>query len=80
MHEEPKLPNYWDNNQREFDTELRAGLTVAVEPMVNLGTPKVAYGDSSCWPVVTKDGKWSAHFEHSLAVTADGADVLTDGR
>jgi methionyl aminopeptidase len=40
----------------------------------------VKIGDATGWPVVTKDGAWAAHFEHSVAVTADGADLLTDGK
>lgn len=79
MHEEPKLPNYWDRRQEKYDTVLRAGMVLAVEPMVNIGSPRVAYGDSSCWPVVTKDGKWAAHFEHSMAVTKNGVTILTNG-
>lgn len=80
MHEEPKLPNYWDRRQKNYDVELREGMALAVEPMVNMGAPQVAYADATCWPVVTKDGKWAAHFEHTVAVTKNGADVLTDGR
>jgi len=78
MHEEPKLPNYWDRRQEKYDVVLRPGMTIAVEPMVNIGTSEVIYSDTSCWPAVTKDGKWSAHFEHSLAVTENGVSVLTE--
>ncbi len=55
---------------------------MAVEPMINAGTPKVAYDprDATGWTVVTLDGKLAAHFEHMLAVTEDGVDVLSDGR
>jgi methionyl aminopeptidase len=80
MHEEPKVPNYYDRSQRQTDFELRPGMTLAVEPMVTAGRPEVKLADATGWPVVTKDGSWAAHFEHSVAVTADGADVLTDGR
>jgi methionyl aminopeptidase len=80
MHEEPKVPNYYDRSQRQTDFELRPGMTLAIEPMVTAGRPDVKLGDATGWPVVTKDGSWAAHFEHSVAVTADGADVLTDGK
>ena len=80
MHEEPKVPNYYDRRQRDADFELRPGMTLAVEPMVTAGSPEVKFGDRTRWPVVTKDGSWAAHFEHTVAVTEDGADVLTDGR
>ena len=80
MHEEPKVPNYYDRSQRQTDFELRPGMTLAIEPMVTAGRPDVRLGDATGWPVVTKDGSWAAHFEHSVAVTADGADVLTDGK
>ncbi len=77
MHEEPKIPNYYDPGS---DFELRPGMTLAVEPMVTAGSHLAKPGDETGWPVVTKDGSWAAHFEHSLAVTEDGCDVLTDGR
>mgnify|MGYP005838167391 CR=1 FL=1 len=80
MWEEPKVPNYVDRQQRREDFLLKAGMTLAIEPMVTMGKPDVKYADASNWPVVTKDGLWAAHFEHTLAVTPHGADVLTDGR
>lgn len=80
MHEEPKIPNYVDPGERRMDFELREGMVLAIEPMVNMGSPKVMYEDRSGWPVVTVDGRYAAHFEHTIAVTAKGADVLTDGR
>lgn len=79
MHEEPKVPNYYDRSQRSTDFELRVGMTLAIEPMVTAGRCEVMPGDETGWPIVTKDGSWAAHFEHSVAVTATGADVLTDG-
>lgn len=79
MHEEPKIPNYYDRKQRGGDFELQPGMTLAIEPMVTAGKPAVVLGDDTGWPVSTKDGSWAAHFEHSVAVTADGADILTDG-
>jgi methionyl aminopeptidase len=80
MHEDPKVPNYTDRSQKKSDFELEPGLVLAVEPMVNGGTAEVRSGDWTGWPQVTGDGKWSAHFEHTVAITADGIDVLTDGR
>lgn len=80
MHEEPKVPNYSDRKQLKSDFRLDPGLVIAVEPMVNQGSAEVKTGDWTGWPQVTKDGKWSAHFEHTVAVTQTGVDVLTDGR
>ena len=80
MHEEPKVPNFWNEKQSRLDFELVPGLVVAVEPMVNIGSHQVEYGDRDGWVVVTKDRSFAAHFEHTIAVTPSGADVLTDGR
>jgi methionyl aminopeptidase len=80
MHEEPKVPNYWDNGQRPLDFELVERMVLAIEPMVNTGTHRVDYGDADRWVVVTRDRLYAAHFEHTVAVTATGVDVLTDGR
>ena len=79
MHEEPKIPNYYDRSQRGSDFELVAGMTMAIEPMITLGRPEVTFGDSDRWAVVTKDRKPAAHHEHTVAVTESGASVLTDG-
>jgi methionyl aminopeptidase len=79
MHEEPKVANYADRGQRRGDFELRPGLVIAVEPMVTAGGPEVKAGDRTGWPIVTRDGSLAAHFEHTIAVTADGCEVLTDG-
>lgn len=80
MHEEPKVPNFHDRKQRDGDFELRPGMTLAIEPMVTAGRPAVQLADRVGWTVVTKDGSVAAHYEHTVAVTANGADVLTDGR
>lgn len=77
MHEEPKVPNYVDPKDRRQDFMLRPGMVLAVEPMVNMGTSAVIYGDATGWPVVTQDGRYAAHFEHTVAVTESGADILT---
>jgi methionyl aminopeptidase len=79
MHEEPKVANYHDRKQKKADFELQPGLTMAVEPMVVIGKPAVEYARSDRWAVVTKDGSYAAHFEHTVAVTRDGVDVLTNG-
>jgi methionyl aminopeptidase len=79
MWEDPKVPNFVSRSLRANDIELQEGLVLAVEPMVNMGTANVVVEDDG-WTVVTEDGLPSAHFEHTMAVTADGADVLTDGR
>lgn len=79
MHEEPKVPNYVSRDTLRDDIDLREGVVLAIEPMLNLGTRQVKTL-SDGWTVVTKDGKASAHYEHTVAVTRDGADVLTDGR
>ncbi len=80
MHEEPKVPNYAARSNAHQDFCLEPGLVIAVEPMVNAGRHEVRPGDASGWPQVTRDGRWSAHYEHTLAVTENGVDVLTDGR
>ncbi|MCG3138673.1 MAG: Methionine aminopeptidase 1 [Phycisphaerae bacterium] len=79
MHEDPKVPNYYDRFQARSDFELRPGLVLAIEPMVNMGTCDVEYKDLDFWTVVTRDRRWSAHFEHTVAVTEQGAAVLTGG-
>jgi methionyl aminopeptidase len=80
MHEEPKVPNYWDRSQRSSDFELTPGMVIAIEPMVVAGRYETDFRDASRWTVVTKDRSLAAHFEHTVAVTTTGADVLTDGR
>jgi methionyl aminopeptidase len=80
MHEDPKVPNFVsDEFRKRGDFYLQAGMTLAVEPMVALGQLDVVVLDDH-WTVVTKDRSPAAHFEHTIAVTATGADVLTDGR
>src|SRR5271154_1800551 len=73
MHEDPQVPNY---GRRGQGTKLRPGMVLAIEPMVNVGKPGVQVL-SDGWTAVTEDGSLSAHFEHTVAVTADGAVVLT---
>lgn len=77
MHEDPQVPNFVSPQLlRNGDFELRPGLVIAVEPMVNMGTKRVrALADH--WTQVTYDGRPSAHFEHTIAVTQDGPVALT---
>jgi methionyl aminopeptidase len=63
-----------------MDFKLLPKMVLAVEPMVNLGGYAVDYAGDDRWVVVTKDRKNAAHFEHTIAVTETGVDVLTDGR
>ncbi|HOO18409.1 MAG: type I methionyl aminopeptidase [Phycisphaerae bacterium] len=81
MHEEPKVPNAWGRGLKNMDFELVPGMILAIEPMVTAGSPEVEFGDDAYrWAVVTKDRRPAAHFEDTVAVTANGPDVLTDGR
>ncbi len=73
MHEDPPIPNYGSPGT---GPALKPGMVFALEPMVNMGTFEVE-ASPDCWPVHTKDGSMSAHFEHTVAVTDDGPDVLT---
>ena len=73
MHEDPNVPNY---GKRGRGPRLEVGMTIAIEPMITLGSPKnrtLADG----WGVVTRDGKAAAHYENSIAITADGPVILT---
>jgi methionyl aminopeptidase len=79
MHEDPKVPNFVTAEQLRGDFELRPGMTLAVEPMVVAGRRDVRLLDDQ-WTVVTEDGRPAAHFEHTIAITREGVDVLTDGR
>jgi methionyl aminopeptidase len=73
LHEEPQVPNYGPPGRREV---LSPGMTLAIEPMVNAGGPETKLLEDN-WTVVTLDGSLSAHFEHTVAITPDGCDVLT---
>ncbi len=78
MHEDPQVPNYVSSQKREQDFKLEPGLVLAIEPMVNAGTKKVRIL-ADHWTVVTKDRKPSVHFEHTVALTAEGPERLTAG-
>jgi len=73
MHEDPQVPNYGSPGR---GPRLKSGMTLAIEPMVNLGTYEVKTLDDG-WTVVTLDGKRSAHFEHSIAITDGKPEILT---
>lgn len=74
LHEEPQIPNYVD--RKNENPRLKEGMVLAIEPMVNAGKPDArVLGDR--WTAVTKDGSYSAHFEHCVAVTSNGPWVLT---
>lgn len=79
MHEEPQVPNYWSRDLRKSaDFRLEPGLVIAIEPMVNIGVKKVKTLRDS-WTEGTADGSFSAHFEHTVAMTENGPQVLTAG-
>jgi methionyl aminopeptidase len=73
MHEEPQIPNYGPAGR---GLKLKEGYVVAIEPMVNAGGPETQVLDDG-WAVITRDGRRSAHFEHTIAVTDNGPEVLT---
>jgi methionyl aminopeptidase len=76
MHEAPQVPNYVNSEVRKHDFRLEPGLVLAVEPMVNMGRGDVDVLRDH-WTVVTRDRMPSAHVEHTLAVTANGVEILT---
>lgn len=73
MHEDPQVPNY---GKRHRGVPLKKGMTVALEPMVNLGSQRTRVLDDN-WTVVSEDGKLTAHFEHSIAITNSDPIILT---
>ncbi|MDP4284719.1 MAG: type I methionyl aminopeptidase [Bacteroidota bacterium] len=73
LHEDPQVPNY---GKRGSGIKLQDGLVIAIEPMINMGSKDV-YNDEDGWTIRTKDGKPSAHFEHSVCVRKNKADILS---
>ena len=73
LHEDPQVPNYGEPGRGPL---LRAGMCIAIEPMFNLGDWRTKIMDDQ-WTVVTADGKLSSHFEHSIAITEQGPEILT---
>lgn len=76
MHEDPQVPNYVDDNLLRNDVRLEAGLVIAIEPMLCAGAGQTRVA-ADRWTVLTADGGLSAHFEHSIAFTRDGVEILT---
>lgn len=74
MHEEPEVPNYGAKGRGPL---LKEGMVLCIEPMINMGTKQVVF-EKDGWTVRTRDRKPSAHFEFAIAITKEGADVLTD--
>jgi len=73
LHEEPQIPNY---GRRGSGPKLKSGMTLAIEPMINIGSSEVRLMDDG-WTVKTADGTRSAHFEHTVLITKDGPEILT---
>jgi len=73
LHEDPQVPNY---GKKGTGPKLKEGMTLAIEPMVNLGTKDVYY-ENDGWTVKTRDGKFSAHYEHTICVRKGKADILS---
>lgn len=73
LHEEPEIPNF---RQRRRGLRLKSGMTLAIEPMINAGTPDVLWMDDE-WTVVTEDGSLSAHYENTILITNGEPEILT---
>ena len=74
MHEAPQVPNFVGN---DYNPRLKAGMTIAIEPMVNIGTYEVDVDPNDIWTVFTADHQYSAHFEHTVAITGGEPEILT---
>ena len=74
IHEEPDVPNFGEEGK---GYTLKEGMTIAIEPMLNLGSKNVCLIDKDDWTIVTEDESLSAHFEHTVLVTKDGYEILT---
>jgi methionyl aminopeptidase len=74
LHEDPQVPNFGTPGKGE---RLRVGMVLAIEPMVNMGGPEVEILEDK-WTAITQDGSLSAHFEHSIAITENGPEILTN--
>lgn len=73
LHEDPHIPNY---GEADTGMRLKAGMTICIEPMVQIGTDKTVVLDDE-WTVVSADGSYSAHYEHTLLITQEGCEILT---
>lgn len=76
MHEAPEVPNYRANRHAVSNPRLVKGMTIAIEPMINIGGYEVEVLDND-WTVVTADGSWSAHYENTIAITDGEPEILT---
>lgn len=74
LHEDPEVPNF---GKEGHGLRLREGMVIAIEPMITAGSPKVVTSKKDGWTVTTVDGSLAAHFEHTIAITADGCEILT---
>lgn len=74
MHEDPAVPNY---GRKGTGMRLKAGMTICIEPMINMGTYKVFMDGDDGWTVVTADGKPAAHYENTVLITENGVEILT---
>ena len=74
MHEDPSVPNY---GKRGTGMRLKAGMTICIEPMINMGTYKVNFSREDGWTVTTADGKPAAHYENTVLIKEDGVEILT---
>ena len=74
VHEEPMIPNYYDKKMTGFI--LKPGMVIAIEPMISLGGYEIKVGDDG-WTIEMADGSMCAHFEHTLAITKTGCEVMT---
>jgi methionyl aminopeptidase len=74
MHEDPQIPNY---GQPGRGPELKSGMVLAVEPMITAGNDEVELDEEDGWSIYTRDGGLAAHFEHTIAVTESGPEILT---
>ena len=75
LHEDPQIPNFGTAGKGPL---LQEGMVLAIEPMVNMGEYEVFVSPDDKWTVKTKDGSWSAHFEHTIAITSKGPMILTN--
>ena len=73
MHEDPSVPNY---GKKGTGMRLKAGMTICIEPMINMGTWKV-WQQNDGWTIRTLDGKPAAHYENTVLITEDGVEILT---
>ena len=74
LHEEPPVPNY---GRKNTGVKLREGMALAIEPMIAMGRSRNAVSKNGAWVAVTEDGMPSAHFEHTIVVKKDEADIMT---